>query len=87
MAKLYQRVSGVHAAVDAERVAGDISRLIGSEKANRMGNIAGLADSAEGYPAGNCRPGFFGQGLRHRRLDETRRDRIHRDVSRPEFLR
>ena len=73
-----------HAAVDVQRMAGDVRSFLASQKHGRGRNIGRHAETSRRYGGGEPVPLITFQGLRHRGLDKPWSDAVDGDgPSRP----
>ena len=78
-----RRCSQVPTAVDVDLLAGDVARVVGAQERARRGDVVGRAHAAhrslrrDRVDARQVAPRLG--PARHRRVDETGWDRVHRD--------
>src|SRR4051794_35532678 len=81
------RLRHVQATVDVDRFTSDIRRSITHEKRNQLCDFLDVSHAPERNTREHRLLLLVRERLSHVVSNEPRRDRIHRDVARPDFLR
>src|SRR5665213_3274684 len=82
----FARLRHVQAAVDVQRLTGDVPGLRRCEEQYRRCNILGRTQPRHGYAGRQSRPLLIVKGLGHVRVDESRGNRIDGNAAGGDFL-
>src|ERR1051325_6532645 len=77
----------MHPTIYVQHMAGNVARLVACQKHNRRRYVPRRTHPPQRNPLFQLSLHFLGQHIRHRRLDESRRHRIHRNPPRSYFDR
>src|SRR6516225_10273996 len=77
----HRALSQVHAAVDVQHVAGDVSGFVAGQKQDGGANVAGQTHAAQWNPRLEFFLDLVRQYVGHRRFDEARRDGVYGDAA------
>ena len=70
-----------------QRLAGDVSGLLGSEEQYRVGDVLRVAETSQRGLRFKHFAGFFGQGAGHVGVDKARGDAVDGDAPTARFAR
>src|SRR4029434_4414536 len=72
--------SSADSAVDGDDLAGDVARLLRGEEHGQRRHLFGTTHAPHRDPLPNFRRGHADERTAHVGLDQSRRDRVHRDA-------
>ena len=76
-----------HAAVDVQRLTGNVFRLVGSEEQNRIGDVLRFTESAQRSLCFKGFAGFFRQRAGHVGVDKAGGDAVDGNAAAADFTR